>query len=207
MTLQERLMLYLEQFPGPKTYRYLPIRDVFLWQDIVDKTFFLPNNSIPSQRCWHIMNNIWEVQTCQITRMPVKWECGKYLTYYSLSAITQCPVISQRKTSTRRKNQESKIGKSISERETYRKDVWRHTKRNWKLFKTNIEGWELRSRSYHLDHVVSIKDGFESSVDPQIIGHWCNFRIVSAIENQTKNAKSDMSIEKLLERYHNFTKN
>lgn len=87
----------------------------------------------------------------------------------------------------------------ISELRKYYVNVWWYTKQN--LHK--VPNIEKRSNDYHLDHIFSIRNGFDCSVDPCIIGSEVNLRIISAYENNTKYSRSDIELEELYEKYNN----
>ena len=70
----------------------------------------------------------------------------------------------------------------------YKKEVWRITK-NQNLFK--LENNELRGfKSYHLDHIISIWNGWKLNISPCFIGGLHNLRFIPAIENLKKGTKS-----------------
>ena len=50
------------------------------------------------------------------------------------------------------------------------------------------------------DHLYSVKDGFINKVDPTIISHPANCKLVIHTDNQRKNVKSDITLEGLKER-------
>lgn len=69
--------------------RYLYKNYINLWQQIVDKTSFLPNSASPKQRVWHILNDIWEVPVCPVTGRQVKWFENRYLKTVDRAAKTR----------------------------------------------------------------------------------------------------------------------
>lgn len=68
--------------------RYLYKTHPDLWQQIIEKTFFLPNTALAKQRVWHVLNDVWEIPTCPITGQKVKWWENRYLETSSRSAKT-----------------------------------------------------------------------------------------------------------------------
>lgn len=82
----------------------------------------------------------------------------------------------------------------------YYKEVWYNTNKNKHLV-LNIE---KRSTKYHIDHVFSIRDGFDNNVPPEIIGSHINLRILGARENIKKYRKSELSLEELYEKYESL---
>lgn len=91
-----------------------------------------------------------------------------------------------------------------SEWEQYQHLVWYYTNKNDLSL---LEGYKRRGRvdinknAYHLDHIVSITDGFVNEIQPEIIGSFHNLRFISAVENMKKKQRSDMTIEKLKKMY------
>lgn len=85
----------------------------------------------------------------------------------------------------------------ISEHEKYKSLVWKETDKNFKKYFIG----ESRSREIHLDHVVSITDGWMNKVPPEIIGSRVNLRLLDGIINRKKSNKSDMTIEMLYTKY------
>lgn len=86
----------------------------------------------------------------------------------------------------------------------YKQKVWYHTRKN---DLTSLDGCEKRGRgcdykSYHLDHIYSITDGYNNNIKPEIIGSIYNLRFIPSIENQKKYNKSEIEIEKLKELYY-----
>ena len=74
--------------------------------------------------------------------------------------------------------------------------------------KHKIPNIELRGKKhgYSLDHIYSKKQGFIDNVDPEIIGHWSNLRIILESENNSKQAKCDITLEQLLYNYDKETR-
>ena len=68
--------------------RYLYRSHPMLWQQVVEQTKFLPNNAMPKQRIWHILNDVWEIPKCPITGQQVKWWENRYLETFNRSAKT-----------------------------------------------------------------------------------------------------------------------
>jgi predicted Zn-ribbon and HTH transcriptional regulator len=83
-----------------------------------------------------------------------------------------------------------------SKYELYRKAVWRHTNRTYK--KSTLG---KRDKQNHLDHMLSIVEGFNKNVPPEVMGSIYNLRIIPAKENQSKSFKSNITSEQLIEAY------
>ena len=60
--------------------RYLYKTHPDLWQQVLEKTSFLPDTALAKQRIWHIVNNVYEIPLCPVENIPVKWWENRYLT-------------------------------------------------------------------------------------------------------------------------------
>ena len=56
------------------------------------------------------------------------------------------------------------------------------------------------------DHMLSVKEGFELGIDPKLLAHPANCKLMIHNDNVSKNKKSSISLEELLERIENFNK-
>ena len=88
----------------------------------------------------------------------------------------------------------------ISEHELYRKAVWRETN---KSFNKNFIG-QQRNKDIHLDHIVSITDGWVNKVPAEVLGSTINLRLIDGIDNRKKSNKSDMTVEMLYNKFKEF---
>ena len=71
---------------------------------------------------------------------------------------------------------------------TYRKLVWSIT--NTQDLKS-LDHYDKRSfRGYHLDHKISIWDGFKKDMDPYVVGNLSNLRMIPYLDNMRKGIKS-----------------
>jgi hypothetical protein len=50
------------------------------------------------------------------------------------------------------------------------------------------------------DHMYSVNEGFKNGIDPSIIAHPANCRVIQHRSNQSKRAKSSITLEELMER-------
>lgn len=66
--------------------RYLYKTHPELWNQILEKTNFLPYDAMPKQRVWHILNDVWKIPKCPITNLEVKWWENRYLETSSRNA-------------------------------------------------------------------------------------------------------------------------
>lgn len=74
--------------------------------------------------------------------------------------------------------------------EDYKREVYKITRRNKKIYST-WENYDKIGRcgtegAYQLDHIVSIKHGFENNICPSVIGHISNLQIITWEENRSK---------------------
>lgn len=106
-----------------------------------------------------------------------------------------------------RKLIESRVGMSYDEwidtktkYESYAYSVRKLTYQTIKKYNHLING--EKNKINHLDHIVSIYDGFRHNIEAKIIAHYTNLRYIPAIENLTKNKHSDKSIQILIKEYY-----
>jgi hypothetical protein len=88
----------------------------------------------------------------------------------------------------------------------YRRLVDRYT--NISIKKYGLINIELRGRKqgFSLDHKYSVWDGFINNIEPKIIGHIKNLKIIKINENSVKHKKSEIKIEELLKEINSFKK-
>lgn len=84
----------------------------------------------------------------------------------------------------------------------YVKAVEYITTRSYSISIDQIDPSRLRGKQWHLDHMYSIRAGFENSIDPRIIGSSSNLSIIPASDNMKKGAKCSITLEQLIERYN-----
>lgn len=56
------------------------------------------------------------------------------------------------------------------------------------------------------DHIVSVKFGFENNIDPELISHPANCRLMRHTKNQKKNSDSDMTLKELKDKIDSWNK-
>ena len=88
----------------------------------------------------------------------------------------------------------------------YHKMVWKFTETTWKNKRGFIDHYNKgRSKfGFHLDHQYSVKQGFEDSIPPFVIGHWSNLWLIPYNENSSKGSNCSVSKELLLSNYYNL---
>jgi hypothetical protein len=82
--------------------------------------------------------------------------------------------------------------------ELYRRAVWRFSNRSYKKYLFE----QKRDRHNHLDHVLSIVDGFNNKVPPEVMGSVHNLRIIDGQANRHKSYRSEITVSQLLERFN-----
>lgn len=87
-----------------------------------------------------------------------------------------------------------------SDFDLYKRAVWRYSNRTYKKHMAE----EKRDRQNHLDHIVSILDGFNNKIPPKIMGSIHNIRIISGTSNRKKSYKSDQTTDELIRKYNEF---
>lgn len=89
---------------------------------------------------------------------------------------------------------------SRTEWKQYKYEVQYHTYRNYRKLKhiINPNNLPLGRKTYQLDHIYSRKAGFENNIDPTIIAHPGNLRVIPANDNRLKSHNCDMTLEELL---------
>lgn len=91
--------------------------------------------------------------------------------------------------------------------ERYYIDVRNLSNRNYKKNKSSINpNGSNRGRTlYHLDHIFSIKDGFDKNIPVEVISHRSNLRMLKYDENIVKGGCSDKSLSVLFEDFYRNT--
>ena len=84
----------------------------------------------------------------------------------------------------------------------YRFEVGRLTSKAYKEHKSliNPDDLPVGLKAYHIDHIYSIKRGFENNIAPEIIAHVSNLRMLWYQENISKHVRCDQTIEELMEK-------
>jgi hypothetical protein len=119
--------------------------------------------------------------------------------YTILAGHINCPeCYSSKQTDTRVKKGQISDPELKSEYELYRRAVWRFSNRAYKQHLSE----QKRDRHNHLDHILSIVEGFKNKVPAEIIGSIHNLQIINGQANRHKSYRSDITVEQLLERYN-----
>lgn len=116
-----------------------------------------------------------------------------------LSNHVLCPeCFSDKQTKTRVAKGQIIDPKLKTDYELYRRAVWRFSNRSYKKYLSE----QKRNRQNHLDHVLSIVDGFNNNVPPEIMGSVYNLRIINSQANRHKSYRSELTVAELLERFN-----
>lgn len=127
--------------------RYLYKTHPNLWEEIVNKTNFLPTSAKPKQRIWHIINDIWEIPKCPITGEQVKWWENRYLETISRSAkatkLNLTGALKNRSLETNEKRKQGNLnavkrGRRYRDKSTYTEEQKLKTKQTF-LLKYGVE--------------------------------------------------------------------
>lgn len=109
-------------------------------------------------------------------------------------------VIRKKAVESRIKNGNAVDRSSLSELKNYRTMVNRLTNLVYKTHIDEIDPNRLRGRtSFHIDHKVSILEGFLNKVSPEIISHKNNLRLIPAKQNISKSWRSSITLTELME--------
>ena len=119
--------------------------------------------------------------------------------YTILAGHVNCPeCYSSKQTDTRVRKGQISDPKLKSDYEIYRRAVWRFSNRTYKEHLLE----QKRDRHNHLDHILSIVEGFKNKVPAEIMGSIHNLQIINGQANRHKSYRSDITVEQLLERYN-----
>jgi hypothetical protein len=83
----------------------------------------------------------------------------------------------------------------------YRDEVRKLSNENFLKNFYSLENSHLRGKGFDLDHVVSIREGYDKEIPAEIIASVPNLRIIPSSENKRKSRKSHMTCENLLRIY------
>jgi len=89
-----------------------------------------------------------------------------------------------------------------SDRQKYYEEVSRHTKLSWIKHFDRINPNRLDRSKWDLDHIFSVQEGFRQNIDPIIISHYTNLRMIDPRENSRKGMRCDKTLEHLLKDYN-----
>lgn len=119
--------------------------------------------------------------------------------HYRYPGCQKCRYIKSANTRSRDRSKTSLDG--------YGAQVKRYTSRSYKdhLDLINPLGLLRAKGSYELDHIFSIREGYENKVPPEVIGHYTNLRMLASSENGSKHSRCDKTIEDLYRDFNQAT--
>lgn len=203
-TLQNFVLVYGEKHGNIRYLKYIQNqKDSY----VKKSTDFYRRNSIRCKEYWMYRKGFTEVEAqekvtelaradslkANSNREPhTQFRNIQYWLNKGISEDTAKRIMRQLQTN--RKN-----SKEVSDQlRQYYVDVWYHTNQN--LHK--VENIEMRSKDYHVDHIFSIRHGFDNNIEPEIIGSEVNLRIITAHKNNKKYSKSHITLEELYVRFN-----
>lgn len=88
----------------------------------------------------------------------------------------------------------------------YQAHVRRLTIINYNKYKNLINPNNLPrgKKSYHIDHIYSVYDGFTNNISAEVISHPANLQMLSSSKNIIKRTKSHHTVAELMEKIKNF---
>jgi hypothetical protein len=92
-------------------------------------------------------------------------------------------------------NNSARWRQTASEWKKYRAEVTRHTRKTYAKHKDTINPHNLpfgragTDGAYHLDHIVSVRYGFDNGIPPQQLANVSNLRVIPWLENVVKRDK------------------
>jgi hypothetical protein len=88
----------------------------------------------------------------------------------------------------------------------YQSQVRRLTMINYNKYKNYINPSNLPrgKKTYHIDHIYSVYDGFTNNIPANVIAHPANLQMLSSKQNIIKRTKSHHTVEELMEKIKNF---
>lgn len=96
----------------------------------------------------------------------------------------------------------------LTEWKIYRYNAINIANKNYKDYYNFINIDEVpRGRNlYHLDHIMSIKWGFENNINPELISHPSNLRMITEFENISKSDRCDLTEQEFYDNIEMFNK-
>lgn len=127
---------------------------------------------------------------------------SKYGVEHNMHIPEICSIVSKKSRETRERLGQILPESEISEFKKYYHIVYNETK---KTIKKHFTFNELIDRgkcgidgAIQIDHIFSIKEGFINNIDPKIIGHKENLRLIPWKENDNKKSRCDITLNELL---------
>lgn len=96
----------------------------------------------------------------------------------------------------------------LKEISNYKAHVSQLTEQNYRRYRNVINPKDLprKRNKYHLDHIYSIRDGFINNVEPSILAHPTNLRMLLYRDNIVKSSNSEITLDSLYLRIKEWEK-
>ena len=84
---------------------------------------------------------------------------------------------------------------------SYRRAVSYYTEKTYEEYKNiiNPNGLDRGIHSNHIDHIFPVIEGWKNEIDPKLISHYSNLRLVDSYDNLSKGERTDISINEFYE--------
>jgi hypothetical protein len=81
--------------------------------------------------------------------------------------------------------------------QSYRRSVSYYTEKTYEVYKhiINPNGLERGIHTNHIDHIFPVIEGWKNKIDPKLISHYKNLRIVDSYNNLSKGERTDFSVD------------
>lgn len=148
------------------------------------------------------MNKLTESEKLQ-WKQDIMHQTGMYLFWRTATDCEKRTVVEKRRR-TMIDRGHSVPNELKSARDVYYSEVRKLTEKTYQIHKSQINPDDLpRSKhEYHLDHKMSIFDGFVNGVPPDIIASEYNLQMLRADVNNSKNSDSWISVDELEDLYN-----
>jgi len=178
----------------------------------IEKHLLRADGSLNNRRTKALGMTPEELYLVYTNSAPKQCYCGKvtafssftsgYLTYCSTKCMAKAPE-------TKKKIFDTYTGNGVWVEDKDRSDWELYTKAVRTISEANdldgLENVNLRGKgvdAYHLDHLVSIKYGFDNGIPPSIIGSIHNLRFIPGIDNIRKGIGLAMTSQSLYNLYY-----
>lgn len=139
-------------------------RNPFLWSNIVKLTAFLSTDAKPKQRCWHILNEVYDKPRCPTTDEFVKWHENRYLEHISRSAKNLDPAFQKKCIETYERNNPGHQGHWSSDPKI-KAQKEQTFERNGTLTPINEQNVDNEYRANRVKEAFRAKYGVENPID------------------------------------------
>lgn len=83
---------------------------------------------------------------------------------------------------------------------SYRRSVSYYTEKTYESYKNiiNPNNLERGIHCNHIDHIFPVIEGWKNGIDPKLISHYSNLRIIDSYENLAKGESTNISVDEFL---------